>query len=172
MMTAAFMLVRHLFAILVLPATMTILIPRWLLAAYGINPLWPADSAAGTIARTAGVITFLIGLALFGWCLYLFAARGKGTLAPWDPPRKLVVSGPYRYVRNPMISGVLFIIAGQALVHGSRTLGMWFLTFLVINQIYFMISEEPMLESRFGKDYRVYKENVPRWIPRLRPWKG
>lgn len=171
-MTAAFMLVRHLFAILVLPVTMTILIPRWLLAGYGINRMWPADSAAGMIARTAGGITFLIGLALFAWCLYLFAARGKGTLAPWDPPRKLVVSGPYRYVRNPMISGVLFIIAGEALVHGSRTLGIWFLTVFVINQVYFMISEEPMLESRFGEDYRVYRKNVPRWIPRLRPWKG
>ena len=164
------MLVRHLFSIVVLPVTMTILIPRWLLAQYGMRAMWQADSAAGVIARIAGGVSFLVGLALFSWCLYLFAARGKGTLAPWDPPRKLVVSGPYRYVRNPMISGVLLIIAGQTLFHGSRTLASWLLTFFVINQIYFMISEEPMLEARFGEQYGFYKKNVPRWIPRVRPW--
>ncbi|HEY0242450.1 MAG TPA: methyltransferase, partial [Gemmatimonadaceae bacterium] len=142
-MTAAFMLVRHLFSIVVLPVTMTILIPRWLLAGYGMRAIWQADSTIGVIGRIAGGFIFLAGFALFSWCLYLFAARGKGTLAPWDPPRKLVVSGPYRYVRNPMISGVLLIIAGEAVFHGSRTLAMWLLTFFIINQIYFMISEEP-----------------------------
>ena len=166
------MLVRHLFAIVVLPVTMTIMIPRWIVAGYGVRPMWPANSAIGTIALLAGAICFLTGLVLFSWCLYLFAARGKGTLAPWDPPRKLVVSGPYGHVRNPMISGVLLIIAGEALALGSRTLATWFLTFFVINQIYFLLSEEPMLESRFGADYRVYKDNVGRWIPRLRPWNG
>ena len=164
------MLVRHLFAIVVFPVTMTILIPRWLLSGYGMRAMWPADSMIGTLAQIAGGVSFLIGLLLFAWCLYLFAARGKGTLAPWDPPRNLVVTGPYRYVRNPMISGVLLIIAGETLVHGSRTLGTWLLTFFVINQIYLLIMEEPMLESRFGEEYRVYKDNVPRWIPRLRPW--
>ena len=170
-MSAAFMLVRHLFAIVVLPVTMTILIPRWLIAGSGLSAMWPPDSPAAMVARIAGGLSFLAGLALFVWCLYLFAARGKGTLAPWDPPRKLVVTGPYRYVRNPMISGVLLILAGETLFHGSRTIGSWLLTFFVINQIYFMISEEPMLLSRFGEDYRAYKENVPRWIPRLTPWK-
>ena len=164
------MLVRHMFSIIVLPVTMTILIPRWLLSQYGMGVMWQGDSAIGVVARIAGGVSFLVGLPLFGWCLYLFAARGKGTLAPWDPPRKLVVSGPYRYVRNPMISGVLLIIAGQTLFHGSRTLALWLLTFFIINQIYFMISEEPMLESRFREEYRAYKKNVPRWIPRLRPW--
>jgi protein-S-isoprenylcysteine O-methyltransferase Ste14 len=171
-MSAAFMLVRHLFAIVVLPVTMTILIPRWLLSGYGIGAMWTADSAIGMIARIAGVMSFLAGLVLFGWSLYLFAARGRGTLAPWDPPRKLVVTGPYRYVRNPMISGVLLVIAGETLVHGSRTLGTWLLIFFVINQVQFLVMEEPMLEARFGEDYRKYKNNVPRWIPRMRPWRG
>ena len=171
-MRAALMLLRHLFAILVLPFMMTVLIPHWLVSGYGERALWPNDSTLAVLARISGGIVFLIGLFLFGWCLYLFAARGKGPLAPWDPPRKLVVTGPYRFVRNPMISGVLLIIAGEALVHGSRTIGLWLLTFFVINQIYFMLSEEPMLEARFGEDYREYKRNVPRWIPRLLPWKA
>jgi protein-S-isoprenylcysteine O-methyltransferase Ste14 len=114
---------------------------------------------------------FLIaGFSLFLWTLYLFAARGKGTLAPWDPPTRLVVSGPYRYMRNPMISGVLMILAGETLVHGSLTLFGWFLAFLLLNQIYFVLLEEPMLENRFGDDYRQYKAAVPRWIPRFKPW--
>ena len=165
------MLVRHLFAIVILPVTMTILIPRWLVAGSGIGEMWAPESAVAAIARIAGGFSFLAGLGLFLWCLYLFAARGKGTLAPWDPPRKLVVTGPYRYVRNPMISGVLLVLIGETLFHGSRTIGLWLLTFFVINQVYFMMSEEPMLASRFGEEYLAYKKNVPRWIPRLRAWK-
>ena len=71
-----------------------------------------------------------------------------------------------------MISGVLMILGGEALVHGSLTLGFWFLGFLALNQIYFMILEEPMLENRFGEDYRRYKKAIPRWIPRMRPYEN
>jgi len=80
--------------------------------------------------------------------------------------------GPYRYVRNPMISGVALMLAGEALFWGSRALGLWAASFLAINHLYFVLSEEPELEYRFGPAYRVYKANVPRWIPRLRPWTG
>ena len=165
------MLVRHLFAILVLPFVMTIVIPRWIARGYGLVTAWPAG-AAQALGRIAGGAVFLVGLSLFLWCLYLFAARGKGTLAPWDPPKHLVVSGPYRYVRNPMISGVLTIIAGEALFHGSISLGLWMLTFFLFNQIYFLVYEEPNLESRFGEEYRTYKAGVRRWIPRLSAWTG
>src|SRR5512145_104299 len=77
-MTAAFMLVRHLFAIVILPVTMTLLIPRWLVAGSGIGEMWAPESAVAAIARIAGGFSFLAGLGLFLWCLYLFAARGKG----------------------------------------------------------------------------------------------
>jgi len=163
------MLLRHLLAILILPFVMTIVIPRWIIRGYGLVTGWPAG-AATVLGHIAGVICLAIGLGLFLWCLYLFAARGKGTLAPWDPPRNLVVTGPYRYVRNPMISGVLAILAGEALYFGSLSLGLWMLTFFLFNQIHFLIFEEPNLESRFGEEYRVYKLNVPRWIPRIVPW--
>ena len=170
-MKSVLMLLRHLFAILVLPFVMTIVIPRWIIRGYGLVTEWPT-ALASLLGHIAGGICFLIGLSLFLWCLYLFAARGKGTLAPWDPPKHLVVTGPYRYVRNPMISGVLMIIAGEALFHGSTSLALWMLTFFLLNQIYFLIYEEPSLESRFGEEYQVYKRSVPRWIPRVTPWKG
>ncbi len=165
------MLLRHLIAILVLPFVMTIVIPRWIARSYGLVTEWDSDPAF-FMGHVLGGAVFLIGLGLFGWSLYLFAARGKGTLAPWDPPKHLVVVGPYRYVRNPMISGVLLIIAGEALYHGSLSLGAWLLTFFLLNQIYFLVYEEPNLESRFGGEYRDYRTSVPRWIPRLTAWNG
>ena len=92
-------------------------------------------------------------------------------LAPWDPTRRLVATGPYQYVRNPMISGVLAMLLGEAFFFGSMLLFVWAATFWLINQIYFLASEEPGLRRRFGEDYRRYEANVPRWLPRRRPWK-
>ena len=163
------MLIRHLVAILVLPFMAVLVIPRWLVNGYGVMTAWP-NPASRILGHVLGGLFVLAGLSLFLWTLYLFAARGKGTLAPWDPPTRLVVTGPYRYVRNPMISGVLMILAGETLVHGSLTLFGWFVAFLLLNQIYFMILEEPMLENRFGEEYARYRAAVPRWIPRVKPW--
>jgi protein-S-isoprenylcysteine O-methyltransferase Ste14 len=89
---------------------------------------------------------------------------------PWDPTRKLVVAGVYRYVRNPMILSVIMIEAGESFLFGSICLGLTALLFFVINHVYFILSEEPGLEKRFGLEYVEYKKNVPRWIPRLKPW--
>ena len=170
-MKSVLMLLRHLIAILVLPFVMTIVIPRWIARGYGLVTEWESGLAS-TLGHVAGAVCLSVGLGLFGWSLYLFAARGKGTLAPWDPPRHLVITGPYRYVRNPMISGVLMILAGEAIYHGSVSLGAWVLAFFLFNQIHFLIYEEPNLESRFGEEYRAYKSGVPRWIPRITPWPG
>ena len=164
------LLLRHLFAIVVLPFVVVVVVPHWLMSGvYGYVTSW-STGAQTMLGGVLGAILFLAGFALFAWCLFLFAARGKGTLAPWDPPRHLVVSGPYRYVRNPMISGVLAMVTGEALLHGALVLGLWALTFFLINQIYFMVLEEPGLERRFGEEYRKYKAGVPRWIPRRTPW--
>jgi protein-S-isoprenylcysteine O-methyltransferase Ste14 len=169
-MKAILMILRHLLAIAVLPFMVVVGIPHWLVERYGPGSEWPGESLLSMIGLIGGGIVFLAGLTFFGWSLYLFAAKGKGTLAPWDPPKKLVVTGPYRYVRNPMISGVLMLVLGEALFHGSSTIGWWALGFLALNQVYFMILEEPQLERRFGESYRVYKSSVPRWIPRFTPY--
>ncbi len=116
--------------------------------------------------------TFLIVLGL-GFVVYTnksFLRIGKGTLAPWDPPKKLIVAGAYRYVRNPMISGVLMIVLGETLIFASIELFVLFILFFIVNHVYFVYSEEPGLLKRFGNDYAVYKKNVPRWIPPLTPW--
>jgi protein-S-isoprenylcysteine O-methyltransferase Ste14 len=122
------------------------------------------------LAQVAGLCLVLIGLLLFVSSLRRFAGDGKGTLAPWDPPRQLVISGPYRYVRNPMISGVLFVLFGEALLLLSRAHLSWALTFLVVNVIYIPLLEEPQLRRRFGASYDDYRDHVPRLLPRVRPW--
>ena len=110
------------------------------------------------------------GLVLFVASLRRFAGEGQGTLAPWDPPRQLVVRGPYRFVRNPMISGVVLVLMGEAMLLVSRPHAIWALVFAGINLIYFPLVEEPGLRRRFGKSYEEYCRHVPRIIPRLRPW--
>jgi protein-S-isoprenylcysteine O-methyltransferase Ste14 len=95
---------------------------------------------------------------------------GDGTPAPWDPPQKLVIRGPYRHVRNPMITGVLLMLLAEALWFQSWPLALWMLIFFLGNFVYFPLVEEKGLEKRFGNDYREYKAHVPRWIPRLHPW--
>ena len=148
-------------------------IPYWLLTAFAVcDNRWNGTSLIVWLPRSVGGLLFTTGFTLFAWCVKLFAAVGHGTLAPWDPTRRLVVVGPYRYVRNPMISGVAMMLFGEALLWGSWVLGIWSCVFLTINHIYFLFSEEPSLERRFGDDYRLYRANVPRWIPRLRPWPG
>lgn len=95
---------------------------------------------------------------------------GKGTVMPWDPTQTLVITGLYRHVRNPIILGVLIIQIGEALLLSSYGIALLPLVFFIINTVYFIYSEEPGLEKRFGEAYLEYKRNVPRWIPRLIPW--
>ena len=160
-------LLRHLFAILVLPVVMAIVVPSWLLTRYAlVDSRWSEGSALMWPMRGLGAILLLGGFLLFAWCVSLFARVGQGTLAPWDPTRRLVAVGPYRYIRNPMITGVATVLAGWAVVTGSWVLALWFLTFVAFNSVYFVLVEEPGLEHRFGEPYRDYKARVPRWIPR------
>lgn len=108
---------------------------------------------------------FAAGLGLFAWCLVLFARIGQGTLAPWDPTKRLVAVGPYRRVRNPMISAVAAMLLGEACFFGSALLACWVVLFVLVNHLHFLVSEEPGLERRFGAAYAEYKERVPRWLP-------
>src|SRR5436190_21391 len=164
------MLLRHLLAILLLPFMVVVVVPYLLLAATSLQGGNIADLATrwgdDLPLRLPGVILFTGGLALFCWCVTLFAKVGRGTLAPWDPTQALVAAGPYRHVRNPMISGVVMMLFGQALFWGSWAIGIWAGLVLLINHAYFVLIEEPGLEERFGASYINYKARVPRWIPR------
>ena len=118
----------------------------------------------------SSAIFLVTGLTLMYKSISLFYKKGKGTLAPWNPTQKLVVEGPYQYVRNPMISGVLCVLIAESLFLKSSYVFCWMLLFFVINYVYFITKEEPDLAKRFGADYKNYMKNVPRWVPRIRPW--
>ena len=165
------MLLRHLFAITVLPFTVTILIPVWIIRRYAID-IGPPVSVGGVLLVILGSAVLVVGLALFASSLGRFVTEGKGTLAPWDPPRELVVRGPYRYVRNPMISGVVFILFAEALLLRSLPHATWGAIFVILNLTFIPLLEEPQLEERFGDSYQRYRRHVPRLLPRLRPWEG
>lgn len=156
-------------AALALPGMVTILIPAGILYATGIG--WRAFPW-NVVLAFAGFDFVLLGLALMVWTIRQFITVGRGTLAPWDPPKKLIVHGVYRHFRNPMITGVLCVLLGEAAIFNSLALLGWFALFLTVNLIYIPLAEEPSLASRFGDDYAVYKKNVPRWIPRLTAWNG
>jgi protein-S-isoprenylcysteine O-methyltransferase Ste14 len=162
-------LLRHLFAIAVLPFTVMALVPLWILRRYPVNP-WADYGLFDLLLQIAGLAVLSVGQGFFWASLRRFAEEGEGTLAPWDPPRRLVVNGPYRYVRNPMISGVTLTLFGQVLLLLSPPLLAWASAFLAINSVYIPLVEEPQLERRFGESYREYRRHVPRVIPRLRPW--
>ncbi len=163
------MMLRHFLSVILLPFVVVVLVPAWLLNWFTSGTPWIGASLLTWLLRALGLTLFAFGLGLFSWCVSLFARVGRGTLAPWDPTRSLVAVGPYRYVRNPMISGVAAMLLGEALLWGSLALGLWVSVFIVINHAYFVLSEEPGLEQRFGESYRAYKANVPRWIPRFKP---
>jgi protein-S-isoprenylcysteine O-methyltransferase Ste14 len=164
---------RHLLSILLLPFLVVVVVPFLLLIAFSANDSrWIDSSSIAWAARVVGAVILLLGFALFGWCVILFARVGQGTLAPWDPTRNLVAVGPYRHVRNPMISGVALMLFGQALSWGSMLLTLWAFAFVIINHVYFVLLEEPGLQARFGERYLAYKANVPRWVPRRTPWSG
>jgi protein-S-isoprenylcysteine O-methyltransferase Ste14 len=154
------MVLRHLFAVAVLPFTVTVLVPIWIARANGLHVVW-GQTAATLALQAAGAVVLGVGLVLFAASLRRFATEGRGTLAPWDPPRQLVVQGPYRFVRNPMISGVVLVLCGEAALLVSRPHAIWALTFAAINLVYIPLFEEPQLAVRFGDSYRAYCRHVP-----------
>lgn len=119
------------------------------------------------LRQGVGLLGIGVGVVLLGACVWEFARTGRGTLAPVDPPRELVVRGLYGYVRNPMYLSVTTIVLGEALLAGSWPLLVyWAVWFLVVNL--FVISyEEPALRRRFGPAYDSYTRDVGRWLPRF-----
>ena len=164
-------LLRSLLSVLLLPVVVTVLVPYILFSSGGtpgpdaglLSPLRLLELAVGAATGGAGLLLVCV-------TVWQFAAVGRGTLAPWDPPRHLVVRGAYRYVRNPMISGVVLVLVGETALFGSVRLLGWAAAFLVLNLAYIPAVEERGLARRFGGEYGVYCEHVPRWVPRTRAW--
>lgn len=163
-------LARHLLSIALLPFVVTVVIPLWLARRSNVG-LSIGSTPSHLLVQLVGLVVSAVGFVLFVTSLGRFAAEGQGTLAPWDPPRHLVVRGPYRYVRNPMISGVVFILLGQTLILMSASHLIWAVIFIAMNLIYIPLFEEPQLQKRFDGEYVEYCRNVPRLLPRLQPYK-
>ena len=164
------MWLKHLRAILLLPTVVTILVPWMLIASPNARRLGLTPGLRA-LTIVLGALLIATGLSMLFWTARLLATEGRGTLAPWDPTKVLVARGPYRHVRNPMMFGVFSILLGEALAFGVVGIFAWFATFVTINVVYIPLLEERLMERRFGESYRRYKANVPRWIPRLRPWR-
>ena len=145
---------------MLLPGTVTVVVPALL--------LWLGGADIEPLTAAIGALLIAIGVGLVAWTVTLFARVGSGTLAPWDPTSKLVVRGPYRRVRNPMITGVGTILAGEALFFRSWGIAIELAAFALVNAIYFPLVEEPGLRRRFGAEYEDYCARVPRWLPRGR----
>ena len=114
-----------------------------------------------------GILLITLGAGLCWKTVSLFTEVGEGTPAPFDPPRNLVIEGPYIYLRNPMMVGVWMVLLGESLIFGSVLIGAWFLLFCGLCLILIPVWEEPDLEIRFGEPYKEYERKVPRWIPKL-----
>ena len=115
-----------------------------------------------------GLLAIGLGAALLATCIWEFARSGRGTLAPVDPPRELVVQGLYRYVRNPMYLSVTVIVLGELLLTGSRPLLVYWAVWFVAVNLFVIGYEEPTLRRRFGESYERYTREVGRWLPRYR----
>ena len=119
-------------------------------------------------SELAGTGLVIVGFALVVWCLVTFAFIGRGTAAPFDPPRKLVVVGPYRFVRNPIYLGAAVAMLGAAMVLWSWWLILYALVVLIVTHLLVILYEEPHLRQVFGQPYVDYLRTVHRWIPTWR----
>ena len=157
-------------AILILPGTALVYVPGFILWATR-NGSWAASLTQNLFIWLIGGVAALVGFALMIKTVKLFVQEGGGgTLAPWDPIQKFIVVGPYRHCRNPMLSGVLFILLAASLLLTSWPLFAWFVFFFGLNTAYFKYVEEHELTKRYGAPYLHYKEHVNRWWPRVEPY--
>ena len=151
--------------------TVAVLVPVGIARSYAVA-LAPGQVPREVALQLLGVALLAVGLALFVASLRRFASEGDGTLAPWDPPRRLVVPRPVLMGPQPDDLRRIFVLAAEALILRSAPHATWAASVFVVNAIYIPLLEEPMLEARFGDDYREYCRHVGRLLRRVRPVAG
>jgi protein-S-isoprenylcysteine O-methyltransferase Ste14 len=156
---------------LLFPGTVFILIPGIILLVSG-HIRWFCGKTFPESMVVVAVTFFLVcvGVSVAVWTVMLFYTRGNGTPVPWAPPQHLIVSGPYAYVRNPMIMAALAILLAETLLFGSIGILIWAVVLWGLTTLYITFIEEPGLNHRFGDEYVEYSKNVARWAPRMTPW--
>jgi protein-S-isoprenylcysteine O-methyltransferase Ste14 len=157
------LLLRSIFFTFLLPGTVTLLIPYWILSSSRDN-VFRNQSTFSYL----GFALILIGAIGLLCCIWEFFSIGDGTLAPVDPPKHLVIRGLYRYVRNPMYVAVLMILLGEAIFFASSSILIEAGVFFVMTHLFVVLYEEPVLQAKFGEPYERYLRTVGRWIPRFR----
>ena len=159
-MTRLFAIVRSAIFASLFVALWTWFVPRWM--GSSMTPRW----------NVASIILMIAGGAIMLRCVWDFAWTGRGTPAPFDPPRRLVITGLYRYVRNPMYIGMGLFIIGEAflLTDVTRSLLILLVILWLAVSAFIVVYEEPTLARLFGDDYVEYRRNVRRWLPRLTPF--
>jgi protein-S-isoprenylcysteine O-methyltransferase Ste14 len=157
-------ILKTLLFVILIPGTVFLLVPYLLLAKH--------------LPRPAALVNWLalapcsVGAAILLKCAWDFAVVGLGTPAPIDPPKSLVVTGLYRFVRNPMYVGGDLVLFSEALLFSSPKLLVYAAAFAAGFFLFVWGYEEPTLSKKFGASYQAYCQAVPRWIPRLTPWSG
>jgi protein-S-isoprenylcysteine O-methyltransferase Ste14 len=148
---------RALISFLVLPGTFAGLIPAWIVS---------TDRGRGH-GFMLGAVPFGIGVAMLLWCVRDFYVSGKGTLAPWDPPKRLVMVGLYQFTRNPMYVGIALLLSGWSLLAASPLLAGYTVMMAIAFHLRVVLYEEPRLKKQFGEGWASYAAAVPRWPCRL-----
>lgn len=133
-----------------------------------VNSGLPQLSLSLGSLRILGIPTFAFGIALYIWCAWGFTFNGKGTPAPVAPPQRLVVRGPYRYVRNPMYIAVMLLLIGEVVLLESGLIALFAVALFLAFNAFVLGYEEPTLRKKFGSEYDEYRRDVPQWIPRNR----
>jgi protein-S-isoprenylcysteine O-methyltransferase Ste14 len=153
-------LVKTLIITVLVPGSVTVLVP------YGL--LSPGGELRMRSWGLAGVPAVAVGAVIYLWCAWNFAVRGLGTPLIIDPPKVLVAAGLYRYVRNPMYVAVVLAVGGEAVLFRSSRLLSYAILLWTVFHLFVVLYEEPNLKKKFGAPYEEYRKTVPRWIPKLR----
>ena len=151
------LLLRALISFLVLPGTFAGLIPAWIVS---------GDPRRGH-GLSIGAVPLIAGAAVLLWCVRDFYVFGRGTLAPWDPPKHLVIVGLYRFTRNPMYIGVLLLNVGWSLLAASPSLAGYAIILAIAFHLRVVLYEEPRLRKQLDEEWVNYSATVRRWLPRL-----